>query len=187
MDLALKIAIVSALAVIIGAFIKLIGDLAGKENPPGGLILSVIILVIGVLGAGIFVLLLPTPDDAEKAPVTENQETETTFPLTGNWSGTIKSDDGSFSTELSLSFEKNCSTSEICGTYDAYQLPCSGTLTLVRIQGDTFIFKETRTGGDEWCGAIYEHIEKISNTSISYGGSQTTSSSDIQSTGILSK
>lgn len=106
--------------------------------------------------------------------------------LAGKWSGTIKSPDGSFSTELNLSFEPNCKMNEVCGAYDAYQLPCAGTLTLVGVDGDSFIFLETKTSGEDWCGFCYEHIQRLAGNSISYGCSGTGQSIDINSTGILS-
>lgn len=106
--------------------------------------------------------------------------------LSGNWSGIIKSPDGSFSTDLKLSFQASCKINEVCGTYDAYQLPCSGTLTLVGVEGNSFVFLETKTKGADWCGFCYEHIQKLAGNSISYGCSGTGLSKDIQSTGILS-
>lgn len=187
MDLSLKIAIIGALAVIIGAFIKLLGDLASKDDPQSGLIFSIIILIIGIIGAGIFVLWIPTPESEGETPITPTKETSTAFSLAGNWAGTIRSDDGNFSTDLNLSFATHCRINEVCGTYDAYQLPCAGTLTLISTEENSFVFLETRTEGEEWCSSWYEHITKVSNNSILYGGSKTTSSEDIQSTGLLSK
>ena len=186
MDLTLKIAIIGAIAIVIAAFIKLLGDLISKGSS-GGLIFTIIILILAVIGAGGFVLSLPTPTGENTPTAAEDGDTSTAFPLTGNWSGTIKSPDGSFSTELNLSFESSCKVNEICGTYDAYQLPCSGTLTLIKTEGDSFVFLETKTKGEDWCGFCYEHVEKLAGNSISYGCSGTGLSKDIQSTGILSK
>lgn len=107
--------------------------------------------------------------------------------LTGDWTGTIKSPDGSFSTELNLSFDEDCQIGEECGRYEANQLSCSGKLTLVEMDSDTFIFLETRLKGEDWCGFCYEHIQVISGSSISYGCSSTGKSQDIQSTGVLTR
>jgi len=171
MYLTLKIAIIGAIAVIVGALIKLLGDLIAKGSS-GGLVFTVIVVILALLGGGAFVLFWQPPP---------------AFSLAGDWSGTIKSPDGSFSTELNLSFESSCNLNEVCGTYNAYQLPCSGTLTLVRAEGDSFIFLETKTKGQDSCSFCYEHIQKLSGNSISYGCSGTGVSKDIHSTGILSK
>lgn len=192
MDLTLKIAIIGAIAMIITALIKLLGDLLGKGSP-AGLIATVIIVILSFLGGGVFVFSLPTTTTASTgggdiAPaVLQGGNASTTNPLAGSWVGTIQSPDGSFSTELNLSFDSSCEINDVCGTYDAYQLSCSGTLTLVSVDGDTFIFRETKTQGADWCGFCYEHIQKLSADRISYGCSNTGISRDIQSTGILSR
>lgn len=190
MDVTLKIALIGAIALIIGAFIKLLGDLISKGSS-GGLISTVIIVILALLGGGAFILFLPAPTPPTSTqsapPVTESGNVSSTFPLTGNYSGAIKSPDGSFSTILNLSFDSSCKVNEVCGTYDAYQLPCSGTLTLVSTDANSYIFLETKTKGADWCGFCYEHIQKLSGSSISYGCSGTGLSKDIQSIGILSK
>ena len=119
--------------------------------------------------------------------IPSTKENSAVFPIAGDWTETISSDDGSFSTELNLSFNTYCRKNEVCGTYDAYQLSCAGTLTLINSDESSFVFLETRTEGEEWCDFWYEHITKISDNSISYDGSGTTSSDDIQSTGLLLK
>ena len=91
MDITLKIAIIGAIAVIIGALIKLLGDLVNKGSS-GGLIFTMIILILAVIGGGIFVLNLPTstPKSAETTPPVNVSE----ISFSGTWQGNDP-DDGS--------------------------------------------------------------------------------------------
>jgi hypothetical protein len=106
----------------------------------------------------------------------------------GNWTGTITSKDGSFSTLINLSFQPSCSINEVCGTYDAPQIQCSGTLTLVSAKENSFVFNEKTTRSSNLCiNTCYEHIQKFPDGSITYGCSRTGNSNDIISTGTLNK
>ena len=106
----------------------------------------------------------------------------------GNWTGTITSKDGSFSTLLNLSFQPSCSINEVCGTYDAPQIQCSGTLTLVSTEENSFVFIEKTTSSSNLClNTCYEHIQKLPDGTITYGCSRTGNSNDIDLTGTLNQ
>ena len=176
------IAVVGGIALLIGIFG---GGVKAKEIEIP--LINARVRVFSIITGMVLLItaaLLSSPVITTPAPT---QIPNLTDALLGNWSGTIKSLDGSFSTKLDLSFESGCRMNEICGTYSAPQISCSGTLTLVGIDGNSFVFLETRTRAESSCGFCYEHIQKLSDNSISYGCSSTGFSKDIQSTGILSK
>lgn len=91
MDTTLKIAIIGAIAVIIGALIKLLGDIVNKGSS-GGLIFTMIVLIFAVIGGGIFVLNLPAPSPESNETVSPDNASETSF--SGTWQGSDP-DDGS--------------------------------------------------------------------------------------------
>ncbi len=175
MDTNLKVALIGAIALVVAALVKLLGDVFSKG------VSRFILFALGLLitGLGVAVLLILLQPSATPGPDTN--------VLAGNWTGTIRSPDGSFSTPLDLSFGPTCKLNQVCGTYDAYQLPCAGTLTLVRVDGQSFVFSEKRTRGAGSCLLCYEYIEELSGSSISYGCSSTGLSREFRSTGVLSK
>jgi hypothetical protein len=120
MDITLKIAIVGAIAVIIGALIKLLGDLISKGSS-GGLIFTMIILILAVLGGGAFVLYLPTPTPGSVEVTPPVNVTETSF--TGTWQGNDPDDSSTIS--LILKQEGN----QVEGTFsDTFSKQLDGTL-----------------------------------------------------------
>lgn len=119
MDITLKIAIIGAIAVIIGALIKLLGDLVNKGSS-GGLIFTMIILILAVIGGGVFALYIPTstPDGAESAPPVN---AETSF--SGTWQGSDP-DDGS-----TISLILTQAGNHVEGTFsDTFSKQSDGTL-----------------------------------------------------------
>jgi hypothetical protein len=72
MELTLKIALVSAIAVIIAALIKLLGDLSAKGASRGS-VLATLLLIILLLGSGAAVLFLPLSIAGEPPSSTPNQ------------------------------------------------------------------------------------------------------------------
>jgi hypothetical protein len=91
MDITLKIAIIGAIAVIIGALIKLLGDLVNKGSS-GGLVFTMIILILAVMGGGVYVLNLPAPTPESKETAPPDNVSEISF--SGTWQG-ADPDDGS--------------------------------------------------------------------------------------------
>ena len=83
MDTTLKIAIIGAIAVIIGALIKLLGDLISKGSS-GGLVFTTIIVILALLGGGALILFLPTPTPPGANPESEKL-TELSISATQGW------------------------------------------------------------------------------------------------------
>jgi hypothetical protein len=75
-----------------------------------------------------------------------------TTTIAGDWSGTtVGIGDSSFSTQIDLSVQKNCSVGEKCGTVYAPQEDCSGDIVLESIIGNTFSFVEQNMTGSPSC------------------------------------
>ena len=185
------IALITAIGSFLGSIIPAFATVIAAKNKGNGPSVKSVFsgAIIGAfLTLGILFLLGLFPlSKTETPPATQSERNSTAFPLGGSWSGTIKSSDGSFSTGLNLSFDSSCKANEICRTYNACQISCSGTLTLIKQEGNSYIFLEKETTGADSCGFCYEHIQKLSGSSISYGCSGTGLSKDIQSTGVLLK
>ena len=94
MDITLKIAAIGAIAVITGALIKLLGDLVNKGSS-GGLTLTMVILIVAVIGAGIFVLYLPAPALGSTEPTSPVSVSEPSFA--GTWQGNDPDDNSTIS------------------------------------------------------------------------------------------
>ena len=155
-------------------------------------IIVALIGCVGALGAALISVLFSNSNSPQivipASESTQNPIVSSVDLPAGNWTGTIASKDGSFSTELHLSFQPSCSVNEVCGTYDAPQIQCSGSLTLVSGEANSFVFIEKTTSSSSWCiNTCYEHIQKLSDGSITYGCSRTGNSNDIDATGTLNK
>ncbi len=155
---------------------------------------TIIVALIGcvaTLGAALISVLLNNSNPPQPVYITEvpqNQNASNVEIPAGNWKGTIASNDGSFSAELNLSFQQSCSINEVCGIYDVPEIQCSGTLTLVSAEGNSFVFIEKTTSSTSYCvNTCYEHIQKLSDGSITYGCSQTGNPNDIGTTGTLNR
>ena len=108
-----------------------------------------------------------------------------TNEIAGTWSGTISNNAGTFSTPLELSIQPDCEAGNVCGTFSAPQLPCTGELFLQEINGDTFIFIEQNTTGAASCiPGGYEYLQPLGDGTLFYKFSFTPNSS-ITSNGIL--
>lgn len=109
-----------------------------------------------------------------------------TDSIAGNWMGSFQGIGDTFSAQILVSINKNCEINNICGTYSAPSLPCSGNLVLTRIDNTTFVFVEQKTGGADWCGSGgLEYIELLPDKTLSWGYSDPDES--IKSKGILTK
>ena len=107
-----------------------------------------------------------------------------TNAIAGTWSGTISSNDGTFSTLVELTIQPDCEAGNICGTFSTPQLPCSGDLFLNEITAADFIFIEQNASGAAFCkSGGYETLRLLEDGTLSYMySSQSTGDS---STGIL--
>lgn len=107
-------------------------------------------------------------------------------PLAGNWTGTFKGILNGFTADIDITIDPDCQMGGICGTYSAPSLPCSGTLTLTRIENSTYIFTEEWKEGAEWCGSGgLEHMQLLPDQTLSWGFSQPGKS--IQSQAVLTR
>jgi hypothetical protein len=80
MDITLKIALIGAIAVIIAALIKLLGDLISKGSS-GGLIFTMIIVILALIGGAVFVLSVPPP--ASPKTITASVQSNITWQDSG--------------------------------------------------------------------------------------------------------
>jgi hypothetical protein len=95
--------------------------------------------------------------------------TDATNPIAGQWSGNISSQDGTFSTPVELSIQTGCKPGQVCGTFSAPQIPCSGDLALQTITGGTFLFVEQNVAGGSTCpSGGYEQLQIQMDGSLSY-------------------
>ncbi len=93
----------------------------------------------------------------------------TTDTIAGKWSGTITSSSGAFSTLVNLEIQPGCQVGRVCGIFSAPQLPCSGTLFLKEITGETFVFIEQDSTGSASCiSGGYEYLQPLSDGTLSY-------------------
>jgi hypothetical protein len=112
---------------------------------------------------------------------------DNTDAVAGTWRGIISSNDGTFSTPLELSIQPDCEAGNVCGTFAAPQLPCSGELFLQEISDDTFIFIEQSVTGAASCvSGGYEVLQPLPDGTLSYTYSFTPGSADTSS-GILER
>jgi hypothetical protein len=79
MDTTLKIALISAIAIIVAALIKLLGDLFNKGTSGG----RVVIVILVLLAGGVAILFLPTPPAASTTSPTPTQDIQ---PVLLRWS-----------------------------------------------------------------------------------------------------
>ena len=146
-------------------------------------------VIIAVIGGVIVAYLIRDARFQQPTQLTQEPPTISTQNpdelLAGTWSGIINNPDEGFSAELTLFFRSICNMNDVCGTYEVPQFQCYGNLVLVDIDGDVFTFLEQQTGNA--CGSGYQHIQKLTENSISYGYSETGNATDITTVGILTK
>lgn len=124
---------------------------------------------------------------ATSAPILPTPITSiSTDSITGNWMGSFQGISDNFSAQILVSINENCEINNICGTYSAPSLPCSGNLILTRTDNTTFVFAEQKTSGAGWCGSGgLEYIELLPDKTLSWGYSEP--DENIKSKGVLTK
>ena len=92
-----------------------------------------------------------------------------TNEIAGTWSGTITNQAGTFSTQVDLSIRPGCEPGQVCGTFAAPQLPCSGDLFLNEITAGIFVFIEQNATGAASCtsGGV-ENLQLLADGTLSY-------------------
>jgi hypothetical protein len=84
-----------------------------------------------------------------------------------------------------LSIQAGCKPGDVCGTFSAPQLPCTGDLFLQAINDDAFLFQEQNAHGTATCkSGGYEQLLLNSDGTLSYNY-LTTPGSEATSYGIL--
>jgi hypothetical protein len=121
----------------------------------------------------------------ETAPALTLASTSLTDPIAGTWNGTISNLAGTFSTPVKLSIQGGCRSGQVCGTFSAPQLRCTGDLLLQTINGGTFLFQEQNVSGGASClSGGFEQLQLMADGTISYEY-LTAPGSAAASTGIL--
>jgi len=111
----------------------------------------------------------------------------TTDSIAGAWNGSITNTAKTFSTTVKLSIQPGCTPGNICGTYSAPQISCSGELLLQAVSAQTYTFREQNATGSSACQAGgYEQLELLTDGTLSYAYLATFGSS-ASSTGILTQ
>jgi len=140
------------------------------------------------MAAGMGTGIVPTLASAigtETAPAPTLAAMTMTDPIAGTWNGAISNLAGTFSTPVKLSIQAGSRPDQVCGTFSAPQLPCSGDLFLKTINGETFIFQEQNVSGAASClSGGFEQLQLLANGTLLYGY-LTTPGSAATSTGIL--
>jgi hypothetical protein len=137
-------------------------------------------------GMGTGLISTPAPTDTTgPAAVLTPVSAATTNPIAGTWSGSISNLAGTFSTLLKLSVPSGCTPGQVCGSFSAPQLPCSGDLFLQTINGNIYLFQEQNaTGAGSCLSGGYEQLQLLADETLSYGYLITPGSA-ASSTGIL--
>jgi len=108
-----------------------------------------------------------------------------TDPIAGTWNGTISNLAGTFSTPVKLYIQAGCRPGQVCGTFSAPKLPCTGDLFLQAFNGGTFLFQEQKVSGAASClSGGFEQLQLMADGTLSYGYLTTPRSAET-STGIL--
>ena len=113
----------------------------------------------------------------------------TTDPIAGKWTGSIFGETSGFSALIDLSIQPGFKAGNVCGTVSVPQLPCSGSLALTEINGDTFVFIEQNMTGAAACASGgYEYLQLQENGTLSFKYTFTSSSGEkIGSSGVLKR
>lgn len=108
-----------------------------------------------------------------------------TDPISGIWSGTISNAAGTFSTPVELDIQPACEAGNICGTFSAPQVSCSGELFFQEKVDGTFVMIEQNVTGAAACASGgYEYLQLQPDGKLSYKFSFTPGATDTSS-GIL--
>ncbi len=92
-----------------------------------------------------------------------------TDSIGGEWNGIVTNSAGTFSTPVQLSIKPGCTPWNVCGTYSAPQISCSGELMLQAISLQTYTFLEQNASGSSSCqSGGYEQLELLSDGTLSY-------------------
>jgi hypothetical protein len=105
----------------------------------------------------------------ETGPTPTLASTTLTDPIAGTWNGTISNLAGTFSTPVKLFIQAGCKPGQVCGTFSAPQLPCTGDLLLQTINGGTFLFQEQNLSGAASClSGGFEQLQLMTDGTLSY-------------------
>ena len=91
--------------------------------------------------------------------------------IAGKWTGTLFDILEPGSTPLKVEIQTGCTVGKVCGTFAIPELPCSGDLALVTINGKTFTFLEQNMSGGSSCvtSAGSQYIRMRPDGSLAWG------------------
>ena len=93
----------------------------------------------------------------------------TTDSIAGAWNGTITNTAGTFSTPVKLSIRPGCMPWNVCGTFSAPQISCSGDLYLKAISLQTYTFLEQNATDSSSCqSGGYEQLQLLADGTLFY-------------------
>jgi len=85
--------------------------------------------------------------------------------IAGTWSGTAKN--GDFTFQVTVTIGKSCAIGSVCGPFDIPAIPCSGTFTLIGINGSTYQFQAGNFQGACTPGAS-DFLQLLSDGTLLY-------------------
>jgi hypothetical protein len=170
---------------VIGGIIFLLLSVLQKagtsvETKPGWERFSILIGVI-LLISGIGLYLVPPT-----SPLPSSAATQSPSPIdsiSGKWVGTAKS--GDFEFDATFIIENSCSVGTVCGTFDFPKISCSGTLTIIKVNGNLFEFQANdRTSGCLIAPEIQDSLQLLPDGTLLYVSK---GNSSTETRGILHK
>jgi hypothetical protein len=122
---------------------------------------------------------------AQAGSVPTPASSTTTDAIAGKWSGMIANTSGTFSTLVNLEIQPGCTLGQVCGTFSAPKLPCSGELFLQEVSVEGYFLTEQNVTGTASCtSGGYENLQPLADGTLSYKFSFAPDS-DIVSNGIM--
>jgi hypothetical protein len=97
-------------------------------------------------------------------PIVNNNNIDS---ISGTWLGTAKS--GDFEFDVRFEIGKSCKIGSVCGTFDFPSISCSGTLTITKVEGNTFEFQANdRTSGCIVSPEIKDSLQLLPDGTLLY-------------------
>jgi hypothetical protein len=144
---------------------------------------------IGAVGAalitGIIALIIAGKIPFSSSPPTATPLLNKIDAISGTWVGTAKgtSKDGDYEIEATFIIGNSCSIGTVCGTFDIPTIPCSGTVTITKIDSEKFEFQANDLKGACVIPATKEFLQLLPDGTLLYDSI----GNDFEARGILRK